>query len=445
MTIAPKRPTSRRRLPETHIGLLTDKYELTMLEGFVKAGVQDRKAQYELFGRKLPSGRSYGVVAGTERAIEAIMQYRFSEADLDYLDDFLSPETLEYLSNYSFSGTVTGYAEGDYWFPYSPILTISSTLGEATILETLLLSIFNYDSAVASAASHITLVAEGKHIMEFGSRRTSEQSAVAAGRAAYIAGFDATSNLEAGRKYGIPVFGTSAHAFTLAFQDERVAFQAQIDAFGAGTTLLIDTYDMTQGVINAIEIAGTNLNAVRIDSGDPFEVLPAVRKQLDDLGATATKIVLSGDLDASTVKAIVAANLPVDSFGIGTSVVTGDGSPAAGFVYKLVSVEDDKGYMVHVAKKAAGGKNSVGGTKTAYRQYDEEWQVVGEHMLTDNADTPIYSDWERLQRLYINSGKLVELPTTGAARETHAKNRKEAPVSPTVASYVDGNEIWKLS
>lgn len=436
------RQPRRRTVPDTHIGLMTDKYELTMLEAFIKAGIHERKAIFELFGRKLPEGRKYGVVAGTQRAIEAILQYRFSEGDLDYLSEFLSPETLEYLAQYAFTGTVTGYEEGDYWFPYSPILTLNATLGEAVILETLLLSIFNYDSAVASAASHVVDAADGKHIMEFGSRRTGEHSAINAARAAYIAGFDATSNLEAGRRYKIPVFGTSAHAFTLALQDEKEAFAAQIAALGTETTLLVDTYDITEGVANAIEVAGVNLGAVRIDSGDPFIVIPAVREQLDILGATNTKIVLSGDLDIETIKAITEANLPVDSYGVGTSVVTGDGYPAAGFVYKLVSVEDAKGKLVNVAKKSANGKKSVGGAKTAYREYDGNWEVVGEHLLTDDSHSPIFSDWDRLQTLYINNGNLIHLPTTDEARTKHKANRKETPVSNEVKSYVNDDTIW---
>lgn len=439
-----RKPATRRRSPDTHIGLMTDKYELTMLEGFLEAGIEGRKSTFELFGRKLPEGRSYGVVAGTERAIEAILQFRFSEGDLDYLSEFLSSNTLEYLAKYSFNGTVTGYKEGDYWFPYSPILTINSTLGEGVILETLLLSMFNYDSAVASAASQATLAANGKHVMEFGSRRTSEQSAVVAARAAYIAGFDATSNLEAGRKYGIPVFGTSAHAFTLAFQDEKKAFAAQIASFGKETTLLIDTYDISEGVNNAIEVAGTGLAAVRIDSGDPFVVVPAVREQLDILGATETKIVLSGDLDVATIKAIVEANLPVDSMGVGTSIVTGDGFPAAGFVYKLVSIEDETGKMVNVAKASSGGKKSVGGAKTAYREYDANWEVIGEHLITDESASPIFSDWDRLQALYINNGNLISLPNAHEAREKHASNRKEAPVNPEVKSYVNETALWSF-
>lgn len=441
----PARKPVRRKAPETHLGLKTDKYELTMLEGFIKAGIVDRKAQYELFARKLPPGRQYGVVVGTARAIESIIQYRFSETDLDYLSEYLEPETLEYLENYSFSGSVTGYSEGDYWFPYSPILTINSTLGEATILETLLLSIFNYDSAVASAASHIVRAANGKPVLELGSRRTNEDSAIVAARAAYISGLTGTSNLEAGRKYGVPIFGTSAHAFTLAFQDEKKAFEAQIKTFGTNTTLLVDTYDITQGVANAIEVAGAKLNAVRIDSGDPFIVVPEVRAQLDELGAVDTKIVLSGDLDIEKIKLIAEANLPVDSYGIGTSLVTGSGYPAAGFVYKLVSVEDDNGYMVNVAKKSSDGKKSVGGTKTAYREFNANWEICGERMITDDSGTPVYSDWERLQKPYIVNGKLIELGDVETARKKHLTLTENTPISENMVAYVNDEPVWESS
>lgn len=436
------RKTVRRKPPEVHLGLKTDKYELTMLEGFIKAGIVNRKAQYELFARKIPTGRKYGVVAGTARAIEAIIQFRFSETDLDYLSEYLNSDTIEYLENYSFSGSITGYQEGDYWFPYAPILTVNSTLGEATILETLLLSIFNYDSAVASAASHIVQAADGKPVLELGSRRTNENSAIVAARAAYIAGVTATSNLEAGRKYGVPIVGTSAHAFTLAFQDEKKAFQAQIDTFGVNTTLLVDTYDITEGVANAIEVAGVKLTAVRIDSGDPLIVVPEVREQLNELGAVDTKIVLSGDLDIEKIKLIREVNLPVDSFGIGTSLVTGAGFPAAGFVYKLVSIENDEGYMVNVAKKSSDDKKSVGGTKTAYREFNANWEIVGEHLITDDSSTPIYSDWERLQKPYIVNGKLIELGSVETARAKHLSNIKDNKIAHNVTSYVNDDIMW---
>ncbi len=434
----PKRKNFRSN---SSLGLFTDKYELTMLEGFIKAGIQDRKAVFELFARKLPTGRKYGIVAGTQRAIESIVNFGFSESDLDYLSEFLSRETVDYLSKYSFSGTVMGYAEGDYWFPYSPILTINSTLGEAVILETLLLSIFNYDSAVASAASHITGLTK-KPVMEFGARRASEHSALFASRASYIAGCSATSNLIAGKEFGIPVFGTSAHAFTLAFVDEKEAFKAQVEALGKGTTLLVDTYDIKQGVVNALEAAGTELGAVRLDSGDPMVVISEVRTQLDEAGATKTKIVFSGDLDYDTVKRIEEGNLPVNSYGIGSSIVQGGGHPTSGFVYKLVSVEDATGHWVDVAKHSAGEKNSLGGAKTAYREYGQNWEVIADHLLTANTTAPVYGDWERLQVLYIARGKQVEFPTLELAVAKHLSNREDTSLSENLQVFVNDAEIW---
>lgn len=440
-----RKTATRNFRTENHYGLMTDKYELTMLEGFVKANVQDRKAVYELFARKLPEGRSYGIVGGTARAIEAILNFRFSETDLDYLADFLSPETLDYLADYAFSGTVIGYQEGDFWFPYSPLLTVRATLGEATIIETLLLSIFNADSAVASAAAHMVQVADGKPLMEFGTRRINEQAAVNAARMAYIAGFTATSNLEAGRQHKVPVFGTSAHAFTLAFQDEKEAFEAQVAVLGKNTTLLVDTYDIEEGIRNALAVCGTELGSIRIDSGDPFEVIPAARKQLDDAGAVNTKIVLSGDVTLESLKTFEDASLAIDSYGVGTSVVTGNGAVAAGFVYKLVSVEDKNGNMVNVAKKSNGGKKSIGGAKTAYREYGNDWEVVAEHLVTDNSGTLISSDWDRVQTVYIQGGKLMSLPKVEEARNLVSRNLTETKVDNEVETYIDDEVVWKLN
>lgn len=404
------------------VTLKTDKYELTMLDAFVQQGIVDRKAVFELFGRKLPAGRTYGVVAGTARAVEALKNFRFTQDELDYVAEFLHPDTVEYLKNYEFTGTVRGYREGDLWFPYAPLLTIESTLGEAVILETLLLSIFNYDSAVASAASMMRTVAgDEKVLMEFGSRRVNEDAAVAAARATYLAGFTATSNLEAGKKYGIPVYGTSAHAFTLAFPTEREAFQAQVDTFGVGTTLLVDTYDITEGVNTAIEVAGTGLYGVRIDSGDPHVVIPAVRKQLDALGAVDTKIVLSGDVNLKTLTEITEAGLPVDSYGIGTSVVTGDGHVASGFVYKLVSIEQD-GVMVSVAKKSAGAKQSVGGAKTITRTVtDYKW--VEYLSTTDDAPRGVMP----VQTVFVEDGVWLPEPSLEESKEYHAIQRHAYP------------------
>ena len=344
--------------------LFTDRYELTMLDAALQSGRANRDSVFEVFTRRLPEGRRFGVVAGTGRLLELIEEFRFGDAELAYLKDFLTPATIDYLSHYRFRGSISGYREGELFFANSPILTVEGTFAEAVILETLVLSVLNYDSAVASAAARMVAAADGRPLAEMGSRRTGEHSAVAAARAAYIAGFGATSNLEAGRRWGIPTMGTAAHAFTLLHDSEEEAFRAQVAAFGPSTTLLVDTYDTSAGVALAVKVAGTGLGAVRIDSGDLPVVVSAVRAQLDALGATGTKITVTNDLDESTIAALRAA--PVDSYGVGTSLVTGSGHPASGFVYKLVAHRDDSGAWVSVAKKSAD-KATVGGRKFAAR------------------------------------------------------------------------------
>jgi nicotinate phosphoribosyltransferase len=349
--------------------LFTDRYELTMVDAALRDGTGHRESLFEAFARRLPDGRRYGVVAGTGRLLELIHRFRFEDAELEWLREHqvVGTETLDWLADYRFRGDIWGYREGEAYFPGSPLLTIRATFAEAVMLETLVLSTLNYDSSVASAASRMVSVALGRPIAEMGSRRTSEHAAVAAARAAYIAGFDATSNLEAGRTWGIPTMGTAAHAFTLLHDSEEGAFRSQVETLGPETTLLIDTYDITRGVELAVKVAGTGLGAVRIDSGDLPTVVAAVREQLDSLGAVDTRITVTSDLDEYTIAGLSAA--PVDSYGVGTSVVTGSGAPAAGMVYKLVARRDDAGEWIAVAK-ASTSKASVGGRKNAARRLD---------------------------------------------------------------------------
>ena len=346
--------------------LLTDHYELTMVDAARSSGRGHRGAVFEVFARNLPPGRRYGVVAGTGRLLEAIAEFRFGPEELSFLKSnaIVSPDTLDWLESYRFRGTISGYAEGDLYFPGSPILSVEGEFQEAVLLETLILSILNYDSAVASAASRMVQAADSRPLIEMGARRASERSAVGAARAAYIAGFEATSNLEAGRSFGIPTRGTAAHSFTLVHDSEEEAFRAQVEAMGVGTTLLIDTYDIEAGVSTAIAVAGTELGAVRIDSGELPVVVRSVRQQLDSLGATSTKIVVTNDLNEHTIAGLRGA--PVDAFGVGTSVVTGSGSPAVGLVYKLVARTSDEGSWVPVAKRSSH-KGNPGGKKVAHR------------------------------------------------------------------------------
>jgi len=411
--------------PDPSTALLTDHYELTMLQAALRSGAAHRRCVFEVFARRLPEGRRYGVVAGTGRLLDAVEAFRFDEAALAHLADHkvVDDITLDWLRQNRFSGSMWGYAEGDCFFPGSPVLVVEGTFAEAVLLETVALSILNHDCAVAAAASRMTAAAGGRPCIEMGSRRTHEQAAVAAARAAHIAGFTATSNLEAGRRYGVPTTGTSAHAFTLLHQDERTAFAAQVASLGAGTTLLIDTYDVTRAVRTAVEVAGTGLGAVRLDSGDLVAQARQVRRQLDALGATKTRIIVTSDLDEHAIAALAAA--PVDAYGVGTALVTGSGAPAAGLVYKLVARADDSGTMVGVAK-VSKDKLSIAGRKWAVRRRagtgTAEAEVVGIGGEPAGEDRPLLVE-------LVRDGAVVGREPLSAARERHEAARAELPPS----------------
>lgn len=290
-----------------------------------------------------------------------------------------------------------------------------------------MLSILNHDSAIAAAASRMVVAAHGRPCLEMGSRRTHEEAAVAAARASYLVGFAGTSNLEAGRRYAIPTIGTAAHAFTLLHDDEKSAFAAQVACLGAETTLLVDTYDVEQGVRTAVEVAGAALGAVRLDSGDLLDQAYAVRAQLDALGARTTKIVVTSDLDEYAIAALAAA--PVDSYGVGTSLVTGSGAPTAGLVYKLVAREGADGGMVSVAKRSLD-KTSIGGRKWAMRRRSHgvaQAEVVGIDHLP--ADTPDDGADRPLLVPLIDRGESIGAEPLDAARARHAASLAELPAT----------------
>ncbi len=405
--------------------LLTDHYELTMLQAALRSGAAHRRAVFELFPRRLPDGRRYGVVAGVDRALDALADFRFDDATLAALDGVVDRPTRDWLAGYRFSGDVWGYAEGEVYLPYSPVLVVESTFAEAVLLETLLLSIYNHDCAIASAASRMTAVAGARPCIEMGSRRTHEEAAVAAARAAYVCGFQATSNLAAGERYGVPTTGTSAHSFTLLHDTEEEAFRAQVASLGSGTTLLVDTYDVTAAVRLAVEVAGTGLGAVRLDSGDLGALARQVRRQLDDLGATETRIVVTSDLDEFAIAALASA--PVDGYGVGTQLVTGSGHPTCGFVYKLVARAGDDGVLAGVAKKSVD-KASIGGRKYALRRRDPggvaEAEVIGiGEAPEDDGDDRV------LMVPLVRGGEIVGREPLAAARARHAAARAELPLA----------------
>jgi putative nicotinate phosphoribosyltransferase len=423
-----------RKVPVVDLGelggstaLLTDQYELTMLQAALNSGTAGRRAVFEVFARSLPAGRRYGVVAGTGRLLDAIEAYTFDGPALEFLAErgVVDEPTVEWLAKYKFTGNIWGYPEGECYFPESPIMVVEAPFAEAVLLETIVLSILNHDCAIASAASRMAQAAQGRPLIEMGSRRTHERAAVAAARAAYIAGFATTSNMEAGRLYGVPTAGTSAHAFTLLHDSERHAFRAQLASLGESTTLLVDTYDVARAVRTAVELAGTSLGAVRIDSGDLGVMARQVRAQLDSLGAHDTRIVVTGDLDEFGIAALAAA--PVDGYGVGTSLVTGSGAPTASLIYKLVARADgpeDTAPMRPVAKRSTG-KPTRGGRKSAVRRLDGHGCAFAE-VVTTGEPTPGPRDRVLLVPL-VQDGTIVGRESLERARERHTQAIGELP------------------
>ena len=400
-------------MPVSHpsTALLTDHYELTMLSAALRDGTAGRHCVFEVFARRLPSGRRYGVVAGTARLLDALPDFRFGDAEIAFLRDaqVVDSETTAWLADYRFAGDVEGYAEGELFFPGSPILTISGTFAECVVLETLVLSILNHDCAVAAAAARMVTAARGRPVIEMGSRRTHEEAAVAAARAAYLAGFAFTSNLAAGQRYGIPTAGTAAHAFTLLHDDESAAFGSQVATLGKNTTLLVDTYDITEGIRHAIAVAGPDLRAIRIDSGDLSVLAQQSRELLDSLGAIDTKIIVSGDLDEYAIAALAAE--PVDVYGAGTAVVVGSGAPTAGLVYKLVEVDG------RAVVKRSEHKATRGGRKTAVRRHKPTGTATEEIVVAQAEPERVPND-RLLQRDFVRGGVPVPgLPSLVDSRE----------------------------
>jgi nicotinate phosphoribosyltransferase len=401
--------------------LLTDQYELTMLDAALQAGRAAERVTFEVFTRRLPPGRPFGVFAGLGPLLDALERFRFESAELRWLRDLgiLSDDALSWLEAFRFGGDIHAYREGELYAEGSPVLTVEGTFGEAVLLETLILSILNHDSSVAAAASIVAAAAGGRPVIEMGSRRTDTGAAVAAARAGYLAGLASTSNLEAGRLYGVPTAGTAAHSFVLLFEDEKAAFGAQVAAFGPGTTLLVDTFDTERAVRRAVEAAGPSLAAIRIDSGDLDREARRARATLDALGATGTRIIVTGDVDDTVIASL--ENSPVDGFGAGTSVVLGLGHPTAGFIYKLVSVEG------RAVAKLSPGKATTGGRKWAWRVPSRCQEVVSP---SREAAPP---GGRPLQVIVVDHGRRLPGPSLEEARRFHQLARSEVPPGRSLA------------
>ncbi|WP_203289482.1 nicotinate phosphoribosyltransferase [Metabacillus sp. cB07] len=356
--------------------LHTDLYQINMAETYWEDNMHNRRAVFEVFFRKLPFSNGYGVFAGLERIVEYLQNFSFTESDIEYLRDELGyrEDYLEYLKGVRFTGNVRSMVEGELVFANEPILRIEAPLAEAQLVETALLNIVNYQTLIATKASRIKHVVGEQSAMEFGTRRAHEMDAAIWGtRAAYIGGFDATSNVRAGKMFGIPVAGTHAHALVQAYRDEYTAFHKYARRH-KDCVFLVDTYDtLKSGVPNAIKVAKelgdkVNFKGIRLDSGDLAYLSKKARKMLDEAGFTETKIIASNDLDENTIINLKSQGARIDSWGIGTKLITAYDQAALGAVYKLVSIEDENGKMQDTIKISGNPeKVTTPGIKKVYR------------------------------------------------------------------------------
>lgn len=321
---------------------MTDLYQLTMAAGYFRHGLHDKRVSFELFVRKLPDNRRYLLFAGLEAVLDYLRDLRFTESQIAYLSQVpalrsaMSFDLVEYLRDFRFRGDVWAMPEGTVVFEREPMIRITGTLLETQLVETFLLSTINTETTVATKASRIVRAAGGGSVLEFGTRRTSPEEAVASARAAFLAGLSATSNVEAGYRYDIPIAGTAAHSWTMSHASEEEAFRHYVEAFPEHATLLVDTYDTLEGVRLAIAVAGDQLEGVRLDSGDLLELSKASRAILDEAGLRHTKIIASGDLNEFKIAALREAGAPIDAWGVGTELVRSRDNPTLGGVYKMV-------------------------------------------------------------------------------------------------------------
>ncbi|MCQ6280508.1 nicotinate phosphoribosyltransferase [Bacillus sp. EB600] len=380
------------------LALHTDLYQINMAETYWRDGIHNKRAVFELFFRKLPFGNGYAVFAGLEKVIQFIQGFRFSEDDLEYLknevgykDDFLA-----FLKDMRFTGTIRSMKEGELVFNNEPLLRIDAPLAEAQLIETALLNIVNYQTLIATKASRIKQVVGNEVAMEFGTRRAQELDAAIWGtRATYLAGFEATSNVRAGKLFGIPVSGTHAHSMVQAYKDEYTAFH-KYAATHKDCVFLVDTYDTLRlGVPNAIKVAkelGDKINfiGIRIDSGDLAYLTKEARKMLDEAGFKGAKITASSDLDEYTIINLKAQGAQIDSWGIGTKLITAFDQPALGAVYKIVAIEDENGNMVDTIKISSNPeKVTTPGLKKVYRIINNtNHHAEGDYIAMEGEELP---------------------------------------------------------
>jgi nicotinate phosphoribosyltransferase len=419
--------------------LHTDLYQINMAETYWEDNMHNRKAVFEVFFRKLPFSNGYGVFAGLERIVEYLQSFSFTESDIEYLRDELGykEDYLEYLKEVRFTGTVRSMVEGELVFANEPILRIEAPLAEAQMIETALLNIVNYQTLIATKASRIKHVVGEQSAMEFGTRRAHEMDAAVWGtRAAYIGGFDATSNVRAGKMFGIPVAGTHAHALVQAYRDEYTAFHKYARRH-KDCVFLVDTYDtLRSGVPIAIKVAKElgdkiNFKGIRLDSGDLAYLSKKARKMLDEAGFTETQIIASNDLDENTIINLKSQGAQIDSWGIGTKLITAYDQAALGAVYKLVSIENENGEMKDTIKISGNPeKVTTPGIKKVYRIINSlNKKSEGDYIALEDENPQAE---ERLKMFHPIHTFVSKFVTNFEAKELHRD------------IFVDGKLVYKL-
>lgn len=419
-------------------GLLTDLYQLTMAAGYYQAGKAGEKATFELFVRRLPANRNFFLAAGLAQAVDYLLNFNFTQEEVDYLRTLpqfqqVPSDFFSMLRDLRFTGDLFAMREGTPFYPGEPVLTVRAPLIEAQIVETYLLSVIGFQTLIASKAARVVESAGGRAVIEFGTRRAhSPEAGVLAGRAAYIGGCVGTSNTLTGFRYGVPVFGTSAHSWVMSFESELEAFRRLQELLGPGTIYLIDSYDTLQGARNAVSL-GKPMWGVRLDSGNLVELSRAVRRILDDAGYKDARIMATGDLNEYKIVELVAAGAPLDAFGVGTELATSSDMPSLGVVYKIVELEAESGRRY--TAKFSEDKHTVPGAKQVFRFADHD--VVG-----------LASEWgdpasEALLRPTIIGGRLVQpLPDVHKCREYAAACLQRLPTA--CRSLFPCEEMWAV-
>ena len=426
--------------------LQTDFYELTMAAGYFEAGKAHERATFELYVRRLPYNRNFILAAGLAQAIEYLSNLRFTSEEIAYLRGLpqlerTGQEFFDMLAGLRFTGDVFAVPEGTPMFAGEPLLTVRAPLIEAQIAETYLLSTIGFQSMIATKAARVVKAALGRSVVEFGTRRAhSPEAGVLAARAAFVGGCAGTSNTETGMRYGVPVFGTASHSWVMSFPTEQAAFEQLQRLLGASTVYLIDSYETLEGARRAASL-GRPLWGVRLDSGNLGELVPAVRKILDDSGLRDAKIMATGDLNEYKIQELMAARAPIDMFGVGTDLATSADAPSLGVIYKLVEMEDGNGRRYPI--KLSQDKHTLPGAKQVFRFADHD-------LLARSSECPVCpggaaegaSDVEALIRPVMLGGQLVEsLPTAEQARQHASEALAKLPAS-VLSLYAE--DAWRV-